>query len=209
MNFAEMYYYQIYGHYPYDSEKPLEKTQKVIDYLKDAGISNSEILKVIEEAPRAEYLTPDMLPEWLWEGSLLEKGVFYYHHLLHIKPEAPTLDPRTGRMNKSPFFLEMKIRFTLDDLVEYFYRRADIPPELRNYNKDRGALKNMLERYSRIDFAEPLDFVLTLIDIGAEDEYAFLTSPFDTTEYAKQAYDLLKARAQEAELAGANKIIWR
>ncbi len=209
MNLAEMYYHQAYGCYPFKTEGPLLKTQKIIQHLKDAGISDSEILRVIEEAPRAKYLTPELLPEWLWEESLLEKGVFYFHKEFHIKPGGPKLDPKTGRARKQPFYLEMKIRFTLDDLLDYYYRKAGVEEELKNPQREKGAFKNLLQRYRKISFVEPIDFIMALIDQHAENDYGYIASPFDITRDEADVYRCLKQKAQEAELAGANRIIWR
>lgn len=210
MELAELYYYQMHGYYPYDrNKKPLKKTKKVIEYMRESQIKDEDIVKVIMEAPQANFLTPEALPDWLWNESLTEKGQFYFHHLLHITSKAPKLNTKTDKIDKENFYLEMKIRFTMEDLLNYYYKKNNMVYEIRNYNKDRGAFNKLFERYNKISFVPVLDFILTLIDIAAQDEYRNITSPFDLENYAKEAYAMLKAKVQEAEIEGNNKIIWR
>lgn len=209
MNYADYYYRQTVGCYPADDDTCLIQTKKTIDYLFDCGFSEQEVLKVLEEAEPAASLTPDLLPDWLWEGSLIERGKFYYHRILHIKPEAPVYNPRTGEVKTTPFYLEMKIRFTMDDLLDYFYDTMMTPAELVDRNKDAGAFKYMLEKYKKISFIEPLDFILSLIDYTKETEAVPTSSVLDTQKHEREVYDLLKQKTEEAKAAKMNRIVWR
>lgn len=211
MDYAEFYYSQVVGCYPFDTEENKMKTQKVIDYLFDAGIEESKILRFIEESPAKDYLTPDDLPEWLWEGSLLKKNTFYYHNILHIQPKMPTFNPFKKTEDVEKFYLEMKIMFTMDDLINYFYKTLNINKDLLDKKRDEGSFNYLLNKYSKLDFIEPIDFVLALIDHCKQDSAMFsrIMSVLDISNAEAEVYDILKRKTAEAELQKANRILWR
>lgn len=211
MDYAEFYYSQVVGLYPFDTDDYRIQTDKVIQHLVDAGISESDILRFIEESPPKDCLTPDDLPEWLWEGSLLKKNTFYYHNTLHLRPPAPTFNPHSREVKASKFYLEMKIRYTMDDLVRYFYHTLRISTDLADKKKDEGSFNYLLNKYSKLDFCEPIDFVLALIDYNKPDNNPMspVQGILDITQSQAEVYDALKRKAAEASLHKANQILWR
>lgn len=210
LDFAEYYYNQVWGCYPFETNDNKRMTQNTVQYLLDAAISETEILLIIEQAPRADGLTPDQLPGWLWEKSLVKRDCFYYHRALHIKPPAPRFDPFSPAPYAQPFYLEMAIRFTLEDLARYFYGTVAFKMELADEKRDIGALQYLLNKYRSIGFVQDLDFVLTLIDwCKYADQCGSVTNVLAITEHENEVYLYLKTKADEAALRKVNRIVWR
>lgn len=211
MDYAEFYYSQVVGLYPFDTDDYRIQTEKTIQHLVDAGISESDILRFIEESPPKDCLTPEDLPDWLWEGSLLKKNTFYYHNTLHIRPEAPKFNPFSKEEKVTDFYLEMKIQYTIDDLIDYFYKTLRISKELADKKKDEGSFQYLLNKYSKLDFCESIDFVLALIDHNkpTNNQFMAVQSILDISQAQTEVYDLLKRGSAEASLHKANRILWR
>jgi len=210
MDFVEMYYSNVVGCYPCDTEEYRIKSKKIIDHLIDAGVPTNLILKFVEEAPASNYLTPDMLPDWLWDGSLLKKDTFYYHNTLQITSKPPVFNPRTGKATVYPFFLEMKIQYTMDELIRYFYSKLKVDPALIDKKRDAAAMTYLMERYKKVaPFIESIDYVLFLIDYASTDDEDQNTSILDIKKYEAEMLQTLQHKVEEATLAGANKIVWR
>ncbi|MED1125377.1 hypothetical protein [Bacillus atrophaeus] len=211
MDYAEFYYSQVVGLYPFDTDDCREQTDKVMKHLIDAGVSESDILRFIEESPPKDCLTPDDLPEWLWEGSLLKRNTFYYHNTLHIRPKAPTFNPLSKVEEVNQFYLEMKINYKMDDLINYFYETLRISKDLADKRKDEGSFNYLLNKYGRLDFCEAIDFVLALIDHNkpTNNQFPAVQNILDITQAQAEVYDLLKRRAADASLDKANTIHWR
>lgn len=207
MDYVEHYYELVHGCYPYDDDTNKDKTQKTIDYLLDCGIPQQDILKVIEEAPAADYLSPDLLPEWLWDNSLIKRDKFYFHSLLHIVSPPPMWDPRTGIETMVPFFMEMRIRFTMADLLQYYYRQIGPDPELRDIKRDTGALNHLLNSYSKMTM-DSVDFLLHVIDY-ARDTHDQIRSILDLSRYDAEVHPYMTSKMAEAKFYKADRIIWR
>ena len=213
MDYAEFYYSQVVGYYPFDSDENLIQTEKTFAYLKEAGISDADLLRIIEESPAKDCLTPDDLPDWLWEGSLLKRDAFYFHHTLHIKPKAPVFSPvKAGEQTEAaPFFLELKIQYTMDDLLEYFYRTTGMNRDLTDKKRDAGSMNYLLNKYRRISMCEALDFVLTLIDLHRSQGELFgaVQNVLSLSEKETEAYEMLHGMISNATLYEADRIHWR
>jgi hypothetical protein len=210
MDFVELYYNLVWGCYPFDTNENKIKSQKVIDYLIETKISEADMLSLVENAAREDCLTPQMLPDFLWEGSLLQRDRFYYHSVLHLTSKAPTWDPVLNKRESTPFYLEMKIRFSMEDLLTYYYNLFSVEYGLRDVKKDSGSFNYLLNRFSKFSFIEPVDFTLSLMDYAKSqsDNYT-VKNVLDISTFESDVYKLLKDRVAEAELAKANRIVWR
>lgn len=210
MDFVEHYYTTVLGYYPFETDCNKIKSQKIIDYLIDAGVTESEILSFVEDAPASDCLNKDMLPNWLWEGSLIKRDTFYYHNVLHIVSKPPMWNPRTQKEEVTKFFLEMKIKYTLEDLLNYYYKTFSIELALRDRKKDSGAIQYLLNRYSAIDFIEPLDFILHSIDyIKNLSEDNMITNILEINKCEQEVFSMLQCKTAQAKLSKADKIVWR
>lgn len=200
--YADFYYNFLIGEYP-ENEEDYIRTTKTFEYLKESGITESEIYMVAESIkPPKNVITIDDIPDSLWENSLIERGKFYYHKELQITSPPPT-------WNESfDFYLEMKIRYTLDDLLDYFIKRTNVRQDWVNRDKEIGSIKYLLKDYKKFSFMQPVDFILHLIDycIAANVE---LNSIYDLRNKEIELAKYLEVDVKNAEMKGKNKIVWR
>jgi hypothetical protein len=210
MDFVEMYYSEIVGSYPTTTDEFRIKSQKIIDYLYEAGVPENSILKFIETAPAQNYLTPDILPEWLWDNSLLSKDSFYYHNTLQITSRPPSFNPITRQEIVYPFFIEMKIVYTMEQLIRYFYRTTRLDIALIDMKRDSASFKYLLDKYQKsVSFVEPIDFILSLIDYAKDIEDNKISNIFDIKNNEQEVYKMLENKVAQASLEKVNSIVWR
>lgn len=125
------------------------------------------------------------------ESNLMKAGRFYYHPALQDHPPLPrfifneeTMDVEQLPMEEN--YLEMKERFSLEDLMLFYFSRVALDGPQRS--RARAQMKKMLETHD-------LDFLMYLIDEGsavAEDANKPKPLPFNLNNYyieATQAYE--------------------
>lgn len=172
MDYSELYYEQTFGCYPFSTDEPRKETERYIQCLKDNGFSNDEIIKAINyfsqhgEASISSNSIQNYQKRFSERGNLIEPGRYYYHSLLHITPPAPTFDPNTGQTKVYPFFEEMVMQFTREDLISHIYLSLNIPTEFTDHSKDNGAIEFLLNKYNNLQMSA-LDFILYAVDIMA------------------------------------------
>jgi len=139
--------------------------------------------------------------------NLMQPGVFYYHPALQVAPPPPTIiqlpdGSFQSSYEQEEFYLEMKDRFTLDDLVDYFYRKMEITHEFRE--RDKGAFRHLLKSFD-------LDTILYTIDearLVAEDLGKLLPkSPFDLRDYLEYGIAILEDRKNTCYMEGLDHVI--
>lgn len=205
MNLIDFYYYNL-GEEPNEFEKTI--TENTFNFLKDNGFQDNDIMRMLSNFPAKMALSPDDLPDYLWENSLIKRNIFYYHNELHITSPAPYWDFENDKIISSRFFLEIKIKYSIDNLIHYFYRKFPMDNDLIDNKKDKGSMEYLLNKYKNINFVEPLDFVLYLIDEAVNSEAEHIEI-IELKRFEKQAYDYLKSKTLNAAVEKMNKIIWR
>ena len=144
------------------------------------------------------------------KDNLLIPHKFYFHQHLQLSPPPPmVVQLPDGSFETSydsePFYLEIKPRFTIDDLLSYFYHRMGIN-ESHTTNRDKGALSHLLKSFD-------VDFILHLIDEAyaqALDRGLELPKePFSMQDYIEQARGLYEARKNTCHEEGLNRVIPR
>lgn len=203
------------------SENDYKQLNATVGYLKDNGKTNKEIFKILMDsntnlpedcemsAIERAIVKQTELPDYLWEDSLLQKDTYYYNNRLHICSNPPTWNPKTFQEECEPFYMEMMIRFTIEDLLNMYYAECRVPLGLREKTRDIGALKHLLSKYNNLK-APGLDYVMYMIDLASKDtETEFLANPFELENYSKQAFMELEGMVEEATLNNSNKITWR
>lgn len=154
-------------------------------------------IKVVKGKPKKD---PD---------NLLERGKFYYHPALQVVPPPPVirqLDDGSfeASYENEDFFLEMKERFTLDELVEYFYNRIGIDGGFRD--RDKGAFRHVLKTYD-------IDVVLYTIDesnaLAQDLNKPKPQSPFDIRDYLEEGKVILEERKNTCYMEGLDRVIPR
>ena len=205
MNLIDFYYYNL-GEEPNHIEK--EITKNTFEHLKDNEYSDSDIIKILSYFPAKMALAHSDLPDYLWENSLIKRDTFYYHNELHITSPAPYWDFENDKIISSKFFLEIKIHFSIDDLINYYHKKFPIDLALHDKKKDIGSMEYLLKKYKDIDFIEPVDFILYLIDEAANQSEDSLEK-IELKKYEKEAFEYLKHKTINAKAENVNKIIWR
>jgi hypothetical protein len=143
---------------------------------------------------------PEKNPE-----NILEPLRFYHHPALQVAPPAPIVEllpdgTFRSSYDEEEFFLEIKESFTIDDLVDYFYRMTG-NDNSRYRDRDKGAFKHMLRQTD-------LDALLYAIDdstVGDE----FPRMPFDIEKYIKNAELILEERKSSLSMEGLDHVIPR
>lgn len=189
------------------TESDYERTLRTIDYMKDAGVDPSGIVTAMTACSKKKVMLREYLPDELWKGSLIERGKFYYHHILQLRPEQ-FFNPLTGKEESKAFYLENLIRFTMDDLINYFMRTCGIDYELRDDKKFASQFTHLLK--TNYSFIEPLDFVLALIDRAAAKNMV-ITEPFELKGQGNvgEVFQSLKAHVANERAHGNGKEIQR
>lgn len=200
-------YYRIANGY---CDEVLDKiTQATMMYLIDNGYDFKDILNILRNSNIEDCFRPESLPDCLWENSLVKRDTYYYHSSLHITSKPPKWNPETLKVEYEPFFMEMRIRFTIDNLLDYYYKTCAIDVSLRNEKRDVGAFEHLLKTYTNVvEDVEGLDIVLMLIDEAATNQ-ALLSNPLKLQEYEAEVILHCKKFAIEAKYNNANKIVWR
>lgn len=201
-----MYYKMTKGVMP--SKEMFSTTRKTVEYLIDNGLSEKEILTTLINTDSIDGVSPKDLPDSLWEGSLIKRDTFYYHNILHITSPPPRWNPVTMKEEVSKYFLEMKIEFSENDVLYYYYAKLRVPIELRDEKKDLGGIKFLLDKYKKMK-VESLDFVLSLIDFCVDNEEIKVLNILDLSKAEKEVYEYYEYITSMAEHDKANKIIWR
>lgn len=189
------------------SEDDYERTLRTIDYMKDAGVNPSGIVAAMTACSKKKVILREYLPDELWNDSLIERGKFYYHHILQLRPEQ-FFNPLTGKEESKAFYLENLIRFTMNDLINYFMRQLGIDYELRDEKKYASQFNHLLK--TSYSFIEPLDFVLALIDRAAAKNMV-ITEPFELKGQGNvgEVFQSLKAHVANERAHGNGKEIQR
>lgn len=210
MDLVEYYYENKYGIYPFENNEPKIRTEKTINYLKEIGYKEKEIVLIIERSEKAEALEYKNLPDDLWNESLLKKNRYYFHERLQIKSEPPKLNLKDLTFKTETFYIEMIIRFTIEDALNYFYNKCHINPFMQNIKRDIGAIQHLLIEYKHIDFIEPIDFLLNLIDYASkETNCSYKTLLELDNQYRGELMQQLETKIINAKAMGLNKIIFR
>lgn len=158
------------------NEQDYKRTLDTIEYMMDAGVTPSGIVLAMTKCAEKKVVLKEFLPDELWKDSLIERGKFYFHRILQLRPEQ-VFDPLTGKeRTERPFYLENRISFTMDDLLNYFMRTCGIDYELFSKSKFSSQFGYLLK--SSYSFVESLDFVLSLVDMAAE-KHMVVTEPFE------------------------------
>ena len=132
------------------------------------------------------------LDEFEYTDSLInttEESIYFHYNLqIHSKPNA--VDPVTLTVIKHPYFLEMKQRYTMTDLLDYYYNKLSVPFHFRDEKRDTGAFNHLISYY-KFDKINTVDFLLFVIDYIVAYEYK-VSNPLDLKNWAQQTYEYLE-----------------
>lgn len=196
-------------------EHHFNRTLATANYLKDNKYDKSEILKIFKNIVKEKefdnlVIRGEDLPEYLWEDSLLEKDTFYYSDIFHIKSKPPSWDPVTFKEKCEPFYLEMKIKFTIENLLEYYYDKCRVPQGLRDDKKNAGALKHLIKKYNAFKNIPGIDYVVALINKTSNNvDKNFVSDVFEIEECNKEVIEEFESIYNQSYFEKTNNIVWR
>ena len=184
------------------------KTANTLDYLLDSGFSSLDIIKETNKH-NGEVIEYDNLSDTLWKDSLIKKGAFYLHKELRLESPRPIYNPKTGEVTEFPYYIEMKIRYTEDDVLDYFVKKLKSSLVTSNDRHwDRRVLRELIKRFSNLDYVEALDVILCSIDRYLEnnpDCYNLRDISVVTGEIVEE----LTADLQEMQMLEQRKVVFR
>ena len=168
------------------SDKVLSLLEIQYQRLMDNGYSEKEARNIMLD----NKLNVDDL---IHEDSLImtSDDSVYYHNELQIHSKPGYYNPETGRVDKQPYYLEMRYRYTMDDLLEYYYNKLSVPIQFRNTKRDIGAFKHILNDY-KFNNMHTVDFILYIIDYTVANEIR-ICNPLDLKNWAQQTYEYLES----------------
>jgi hypothetical protein len=166
--------------------------------LLDNGFSNEEARKILID-------TKLNIEEYEYTDSIIytEEDTVYRHHQLQIHSKPGGFDPATCTIIKSPYYLEMKQRYTMNSLLDYYYTKLLVPIDFRDEKRDIGAFKHLISFYKFSNISS-VDFILFVIDYMASNEYK-TTNPLDIKNYAQATYEYLEQFVLHAKLELVNR----
>lgn len=177
-------------------------TQYTIDYLYDNNYNEGDIVNILSKIKKESIKYKD-LPSKLWNG-LIERDIYYFHPELQILSKPPMLSINSDIIIKPvKFFKEIKISYTKQDVLNYFYRKAN-SKIIKDINRDLGSLDYLLSRYKH-QLMNSLDVILYLID-----DHAFETnSLLALSNYEVNTLERIENMYYDNHRSGTDKIIYR
>ena len=170
----------------------VEPTEEVLALLEihyqrliDNGFTEKEAQKIMLD----NKLNVDDL---IFEDSLIitSDESIYYHYELQIHSKPGSFDPITMKVTKQPYYLEMKYRYTMNDLLDYYYNKLLVPIHFRDEKRDTGAFNHLISYY-KFDKINTVDFLLFVIDYIVAYKYK-VSNPLDLKNWAQQTYEYLE-----------------
>lgn len=177
-------------------------TQYTIDYLYDNNYNEGDIINILSKIKKESIKYKD-LPSKLWNG-LIERDTYYFHPELQILSKPPMLSISSDIIIKPvKFFKEIKISYTKQDVLNYFYRKAN-SKIIKDINRDLGSLDYLLSRYKH-QFMNSLDVILYLIDDHAFEANSLLA----LSNYEVDTLERIENMYYDNHRNGTDKIIYR
>lgn len=177
-------------------------TQYTIDYLYDNNYNEGDIINILSKIKKESIKYKD-LPSKLWNG-LIERDTYYFHPELQILSKPPMLSISSDIIIKPvKFFKEIKISYTKQNVLNYFYRKAN-SKIIKDINRDLGSLDYLLSRYKH-QLMNSLDVILYLID-----DHAFeVNSLLALSNYEVDTLEKIENIYYDNHRSGTDKIIYR
>jgi hypothetical protein len=112
-------------------------------------------------------------------------------------------------MNKEPFYVEIKSKYTIKDLFDYALNNLGSSfAQIADRKRDSGSLAYLVGKYDKLSGISGLDFVLCLID-RCRDKNNYITNILDIEINSREVLEELSFAISEAKQKKANRVIWR
>ena len=202
-----MWYFQnVLGYCP--EETDWLPTRASIAYMLDNELP-AEIITAELKRHCTPVIHPDDLSDTLWQNSLLQKGHFYFHKELQIVSPAPTLK-KDGTIYYPKDFLEMRIQYSFQDILNYFLTKAGyLAQQICDIKKETKTILYFIKRFSSLENVEPVDLILCLIDDYLNNEENTINDGIiDVLKSLSNVVPWYQTDYKNAAAAGKNKPRW-
>lgn len=190
-------------------EAIINRPGKIPEYVKEHTVKQVKPEPVKESKPE---------PIVNIHPGILKRGEFYYHPQLQLIPPPPVITQNpdgTYTKKQQEFFLRIKSSYTLEDAVEYFYKR--FPYMDRNQKRDVAAMDYLLTKVatpavnnSGVEDMQAIDLLLFSIDAAwalASDKDEKLTKLLHVTDYMDEGLLIYYDKREGCIHAGINHVI--
>lgn len=140
--------------------------------------------------------------------NLLDEDTFYYHNELRLVSTPVVIkkdDNGVFQRSEAPFTLQMKKRYTMEDLLAYFYEKNSITSSNHTLRQDEGKFTYLLNQYT-------IDELLFATDIAThkrkEQGIRSLRNIFDLERYVEDAKDSISKKRNQHRLLNINREVF-
>ena len=164
--------------------------------LLDNGYTDKEANKILID-------TKLNIDNYDHSDSIIKTDTLYRHHELQIHSKPGGFDPATCTVIKRPYYLEMKVRYTMDNLLDYYYTKLIIPPMFRDEKRDIGAMNHLIGGF-KSPMINSVDFILFVIDYVASNQHK-VNNPLELKNWFQQTYEYLEQFVLSTKLELVNR----
>ena len=173
-------------------EKDLQLLEIKYQRLLDNGYSDKEAIKIL----LASKLNID---NYKHKDSIINStDVIFRHHELQIHSKPGGFDPATCTVIKRPYYLEMRQRYTMNELLNYYYNKQVVPMMFRDEKRDIGAFNHLMNNF-KSPIIDSVDFILFVIDYVTSNGYK-TNNPLDLKNWFQSTYEYLEQFVLSAKI---------
>ena len=179
-------------------EKDLQLLEIRYQRLLDNGYNDKEAKNILMS-------TSFNIDNYIHSDSLVDPsiGPVFRHHELQIHSKPGGFDPATCTVIKRPYYLEMKSRYTMNNLMDYYYTKLIVPMLFRDEKRDIGAMNHLLNSF-KSPLIDSVDFILFVIDYVSSNEYK-INNPLELKNWFQQTYEYLEQFVLSVKLEIVNR----
>jgi hypothetical protein len=164
--------------------------------LLDNGYTDKEANKILID-------TKLNIDNYEHSDSIINTDTLYRHHELQIHSKPGGFDPATCTIIKRPYYLEMKVRYTMSNLLDYYYNKLVVPIMFRDEKRDIGAMNHLISSF-KSPLINSVDFILFVIDYVASNQYK-INNPLELKNWFQQTYEYLEQFVLSTKLELVNR----
>jgi hypothetical protein len=164
--------------------------------LLDNGYTEKEANKILID-------TKLNIDNYEHSDSIINTDTLYRHHELQIHSKPGGFDPATCTIIKRPYYLEMKVRYTMSNLLDYYYNKLVVPIMFRDEKRDVGAMNHLISSF-KSPLINSVDFILFVIDYVASNQYK-INNPLELKNWFQQTYEYLEQFVLSTKLELVNR----
>ena len=97
----------------------------------------------------------------------------------------------------------MKSRYTMNNLLDYYYTKLVVPILFRDEKRDIGAFKHLLNSF-KSPLIDSVDFILFVIDYVSSCEYR-IDNPLELKNWFLKTYEYLEQYVLSAKIEIVNR----